>query len=131
MIAIDGFPRTKEKGSTEILLQCLNLIGGINQNDFNRILALADLDETSPDMDKIVKHLNREVEALLRKSKDNKLQIEVRVPKENQGQKSAQNGSMRLRPLCILLIFFQSRFEICSACSWCHASQQHEQWLAC
>jgi hypothetical protein len=106
VIAIDGFPRTKEKGSTEILLQCLNLLSGINQNDFNRIIALADLDETSPDMDKIVKHLNEEVENLLRKSKDNELQIEVRVPKENQGHKKRSDWEYETKTIVYSVDFF-------------------------
>ena len=75
-ICIDGFPLTKHKGATEAILQCLNLVGGINQNDFNRIIALAELDETSPEMDKIAAHIDEEAAAL----KNKVIEIELVLP---------------------------------------------------
>jgi hypothetical protein len=106
VIATDGFPRTKEKGSTETLLQCLNLGGGINQSDFNRILHLADLDETSADMDELMKHLNAEVEIMLEKSKQLDLQVEVTVPLAGQDETKRKDWKYETKTVMYTVDFF-------------------------
>ena len=81
-VAIDGFPRTKHKTSTEAILQCLNLMGGINQSDFNRIIAIADLDETSDEFDKIAGDIDRQMTELKNKGG---LEMSVVLPSSSHG----------------------------------------------
>ena len=97
-IAIDGFPRTKTKGSTEILLQTLNLKGGINQLDWNRIVCLADLEETSTEMDKVIVNLNKEISALQAKSDRGDFTVDLILPvEEEKGGEEKEGEEARVR----------------------------------
>ena len=85
VVTVDGFPRNTSTGSTEVLIQTLNLVGGVNQIDFNRVLAVADLPETSPEMDAVVRRVEKQMSDLQTKAQsDDGFWLVLDVPKTDE-----------------------------------------------